>query len=376
MSTDYYSILGVDRSSTLSDIKKAYRKLAVVWHPDKNKSPEAPDKFKQISEAYSVLSDPKKRDIYDRFGIDGLKENHMGPDINIFDMFSNIFGFDMGGIPNMAGMSGMPAFVHQEHVITLVHEITLESLYNNIMIDIPIERKSACKHCNATGFDDGNLRYCTKCNGSKITMIQQRMGPFITTQTVVCNVCKGSGLNQSEHKCTHCTDGLFIEQYNLKKTIAKGTIFGDCQYKFTGMGNYSLQTKTRSDVIVIIKLLPHSQFTKNLVIDDQIKMLPADLFCQIHISLPQSLCGFSQIIKHVSGNDLNLRYSTCIHNKDILKCVGQGLPIDNSQFGDLYIQCIVDSDVTINREQQKIIWEMLTNTPFVEVKEDDRVQLC
>jgi len=200
MGKDYYSVLGVSKDASPQDIKNAYRKMAVKYHPDKNpdNKEEATEKFKDISEAYQVLSDNEKKEIYDKYGEEGLKQTgHEENGMDINDLFRSMFGQE-----------------EDEEIspINIVKECTLEELYKGFITKETIDRCSLCKKCDGTGSVDCKEHKCTECNGvGNIAKIMQR-GPMIQRFLEKCSKCKGSGSDELFEKCKNCKGTRLVKE--------------------------------------------------------------------------------------------------------------------------------------------------------------------
>jgi DnaJ-class molecular chaperone len=383
MSTDdYYSILGLVKPSDQNEIRKAYHKMALKFHPDKNRSPEAADIFKKINEAYDILSTPEKKDIYDQFGKEGLNRNNIHfEESDIFNIFANVFGgqnpfggqqgfsfggqhgFSFGG-QNPFGGRGFPT--SQNHV-ELVEEITLADVYTGKTVSRSIERNSVCHHCHGTGSDDGKVRVCKMCHGRKIVQQQHMMGPMITIQQIPCPCCQGQQGQQGPnagHECPDCRGNrIYKEQYNLKFVVPVGQTETDV-IVVHGEGHNSPENRSRSDIIIKIKIVPDNNFLRNVIINGR-KLSPCDLLTIIKINLAESLCGCDKKIQHINGHEIKLQISNVIKDGDIYIIDGAGLPTKhNSDKGLLYVVFKVTVDTSLSVDQKKILWEMLTKTPY------------
>lgn len=192
---DYYDILGVSKNSTQDDIKKAYRKLAMKFHPDKHPTEREKyeAKFKEISEAYSVLSDEEKRAGYDQFGKDFVNMEGGSSGMDPRDIFKNFFGFGRG---------------EEEESSKVVEtiQLPLEKIYKGCTVKHTYSRKIKCKGCNGTGNNDKIDRTCKKCNGKKIVTIMKQMGIMIQQYQTKCSLCNGTGGESvsPDKRCNQC----------------------------------------------------------------------------------------------------------------------------------------------------------------------------
>ena len=194
-----YNILGINQNATEKEIKKAYRKLAIKYHPDKNKNPGAEDKFKEISSAYEVLSNKDKRKRYDKFGEDGLKNDNMGG--NPFDLFSNIFGGNSFNHPFGFGSPQQRPNKSKDRVEKI--DVSLKDLYNCKTVNINLNKKVKCSLCHSTGgLYESSVIFCDNCNGKGKYMRIVQIGPgMIQQMNTKCDLCNGSCIDNSSEKC-------------------------------------------------------------------------------------------------------------------------------------------------------------------------------
>jgi DnaJ family protein A protein 2 len=230
--SNYYDILGISKTVSIDEIKKAYKKMCLKWHPDKNPDniEEAKIEFQKIQEAYEVLSDDEKRNIYDKYGKDGLKQQ--GHDYDPGDIFSRVFG----GNPFMSGFMNMNVNVRQQEQRQPIGpnklfnlELSLEDIYNGCIKNLNIKRRIKCGGCNATGSKMGKYNKCETCNGSGMRMVIRQLGPgMIQQSSTQCNTCNGIGKYVKESdKCDLCKGGKYdftikLMEVELEKGIKNG----------------------------------------------------------------------------------------------------------------------------------------------------------
>lgn len=294
--TKLYQILEVDRNASQEEIKKSYRKLAIKYHPDKGGDGE---KFKEINAAYEVLSNPEKKELYDKFGMDGLKNDGNQ------DTFENLFGFG-----KMFGNSaGKQVFKRKPTIVSV--NVTLEELYTGCMKNVTIRRQILCQTCNGNGAS--NLKQCSKCHGHGEIKIQRQVGPgMISIQQMTCDLCKGNKyVYDMKDICTNCNGKqTFIEEKTFEVPIEQGAPVGH-KVVFENQGDQEKDVKN-GDVIVVYTIVEHELFkrvgndltmTKKVLlyealtsIDFEVKMLD-DSSIYINVSNQVIIPGSSTIIE-------------------------------------------------------------------------------
>lgn len=377
-SQDYYELLGVSKDASTVEIKKAYRNLALIWHPDKHETPEAKEKaeqkFKEISEAYHVLSDPEKRPIYDKYGKDGLQDSGFsGP--NMQDIFSQFGGFGFG---DMFGHNQRENDIPDVHIIG---DLSLESLYNGTTISKSIERFTLCNNCNGTGNADGLDHKCTKCSGNGFSVRILQQGNVIQQIREQCNQCNGKGSTKT-NKCNKC-DGqcAFKENIDVQFNIEAGS-YNEMHVVVENMGNEipvsdRRNGKTRTNVILVIREIQHPKFKRSFVIKDLKDDLDqSDLLFDLELSRAETTCGFQKIIEHISGKKIIIKNAVQSKHSDLLVLTGSGMPVlgNKGKFGDLYIRIQENiNNSPIDTENRKKIWSLLSDEPYQLLSEGPNV---
>lgn len=307
----FYKILGLEKDADENAIKKAYKKKALKEHPDRGGSEE---KFKEISRAYEVLSDPDTKKVYDEYGEEGLEEGGGPP--------TDMFGRSRGG---GGSRKGKPL----NHPL----KVTLEDLYNGKTCHLAINRKKICGVCEGLGGKAGAEKTCQRCRGQgMVTQIRQMAPGLMTQQTTTCNDCGGEGKSISEKdKCKDCAgDKVVSERKLLEVNVDKGMRDGQ-KITFAGEANES-PGMLPGDVHFVIKCREHAIF----------KRRANDLLMEKTITLKEALCGYDFTIKHLDGRILNARaHPGEITEHDQVKVIeNEGMPLIGSagfQKGRLFI---------------------------------------
>jgi chaperone protein DnaJ len=329
--TEFYDRLGVSPNADVNEIKKAYRKLAVKWHPDKNPGDKnAEEQFKKITEAYEVLSDPKKRQLYDEYGQDGLRESGFNPAdaASIFEQFFGPFGFSFGG--SRRNQRSGP--VRGKDVVYPLN-LTLEDLYNGVTKKMKVTRNIICKACNGTGTKDGAApSKCSTCGGSGMKITVRQSGNFIQQTQTMCPTCQGSGeMIAPSDQCATCKGEKTVQvQKVLEVEVEKGMQQGQ-KIVFYGESDEAPGTLP-GDLIFIIKEKEHDVF----------KRAGKDLVMEVDLPLVNALCGFEKVIKHLDGHEIIIKTKEgeIIKPGDIREVPGQGMPIHKTpyEYGSLFIK--------------------------------------
>jgi DnaJ family protein A protein 2 len=312
----YYEILGVDPKASSDEIRKAYRKLAVKLHPDKGGDQH---KFQELQHAYEILSDPEKRDIYDKYGEEGLKEG-AGGDGDIFDLLMN-----RGGAGRQQQKRKTKSVLHTLNV-------TLEDVYKGNNKYLEISRYRICGGCKGSGAKDPNANTkCTGCGGKGMKIVLQRISMRVIQQTVNCSDCNGEGyVIKDADRCKACKGQKVSQEKKLLEVhIDKGAPDGK-RYVFTGESD-EVPGVEPGDVIVEIMVQKHKKFIRK----------GADLVYNASISLVEALTSFEFVIEHLDGRKIHIKSRDGeVVKPGELKTVKEcGMPFFDSpfRFGSLFI---------------------------------------
>ena len=360
---DYYEILAVARDASADVIKSAYRKAALRWHPDRNpeNKEEAEHNFRQASEAYSVLSDPQKRSVYDRFGHAGLGSGGFesgGFNSTIFEEFHDIlgdlFGFDEafgGGRRRGRGAKG-------QRGADLRYDMSLsfEDAATGVTSQVRISRHETCETCHGTGAKSGSgTAACRTCGGRGQMSYQQ--GFFSITRT--CPACQGSGQVIREACATCRGQGRIARERVLDVGIPAGVDSGT-RLRMPGQGEPGANGGPTGDLYIFLEVKEHPFFERR----------GADLFCTIPVSFPQAALGTTIKIPTLHGEDeLDIPEGT--QSGQIFRQRGKGLPNPQGGRGDLYVSIRVVVPSKMSREQRRVL-EQLGQSLRVENKPAER----
>ncbi|TLY03411.1 MAG: molecular chaperone DnaJ [Thaumarchaeota archaeon] len=354
---DYYEVLGVQKNASQDEIKSQYRKLALKFHPDRNKSPDAPEYFKEVSEAYAVLSDLEKRKIYDTYGHAGVDNRYSAEDIfrgsrvNFEDIFGSGFesifesifggggfrfgGFDFGGFGRERGAD-------------LVYDttITLEDALKGKREEIELPREIDCENCKGSGCAPGtSLRKCSVCNGHGQVRTSRSSGfsTFVTVQP--CNTCRGQG-KIIERPCSKCKGSgkqkaTRIFSFEIPAGIETG------EYRIKGEGQV-IQNGINGDLIVRIKVKPHDKFKRD----------GADIFYDENISMIDVTLGRTLVVPTLEGTE-KISVEPGSQPNTMIKLKGKGLPRQEGRGrGDEYVRLVVNIPEKLDKHQRKLLEEL------------------
>lgn len=330
---DYYKELGVSREASDGEIKKAFRKLSLQYHPDKNQgNAEAHARFTRISEAYDVLSTPEKRQVYDIHGEEAVKKNNNNQPASPFD-----FGHNPGQ--------------RKGHDFRMDFLVTLEDMYLGGTRAIAITRKVLCKKCRGTGAKDGETSACKNCQGKGVVLTLQQLGPGFNIQMQQpCPVCSGRG-KSFKHKCPVCSGSKLVdEQTELKVVIERGMKEGE-EIVFERMSEQH-PDMVPGDVIVKLKTHPHHLYTRR----------DNDLLHTMTISLREALLGFDRVLTHLDGHQVKVvRNNVVTEPFHVMRIEGEGMPVHNfpSQKGVLEITFVVEFPSMLTDKQQEEVKKLL-----------------
>jgi molecular chaperone DnaJ len=342
---DYYEVLGVSKTSSSDEVKQQYRKLALKFHPDRNKSSEAGEHFKEISEAYAVISDPEKKQIYDQHGHAGVDGRYSSEDIfqgaqggGVDSIFESIFGRGGGGFGFNQQQQQGSDLLYETHV-------TLEEVLHGKKMEINLQKQVQCDICNGSGAKPGtNKKTCGTCNGQGQVRQTRNMGFASFVTAAPCSACRGQG-SIIETPCNECK-GQGKKKGNKTVTfeIPQGVDSGD--YTVPNEGN-EIPDGVNGDLIVRIRVQPHSKFNrdgKDIFYDHDLSMIDAALGCQITVPTLEG----TEKIKVDAGSQPNT----------IIKLKGKGVThINYRGKGDQFVRIVVNVPKKLNKHQKNLLDE-------------------
>lgn len=345
---DYYEVLGVPRAAAPEELKKAFRKLAFEHHPDRNKSPDSEKRFKEISEAYEVLSDAQKRQIYDTYGHQGISSRGFQPNYSnvefddIMSHFAEVFGDDLfsgffGARQRQRGQGGGRAGADLEYPLRLTF---LEAVHG-CSKEINVPKHTLCETCSGSGARPGTTPVkCRTCNGMG-RVVQQQF--FIQLQTT-CPTCRGSGKVITDH-CADCRGkGVVPATEKLTVTVPSG-VDNDMQLRLSGKGEPGTGGGPAGNLYVTMRVEPHSDFQRQ----------GEDIISTHFISFPQACLGAPIKVDTVDGQE-DFEIPPGTPSGKVFTLSGRGVPsVRGQRRGDHHIQVVVAVPKTLSAEEEELI---------------------
>lgn len=378
---DYYEVLGVAKTASADEIKKAYRKKAIQYHPDKNpEDKEAEEKFKEAAEAYDVLSNPDKRARYDQFGHAGMSGAAGGGGFegfgqgmsmdDIFSMFGDIFGGRGGGFSGGFGFGGGGGRTSQRKFrgadLRVKVKLSLKDVATGVEKKFKLKKYVTCTHCHGTGAEgDGGTETCPTCHGTgSVTRTQQSIFGMVQSQSV-CPQCNGEG-KIIKNKCKHCSgEGIVYGEEVVEVKIPAGVAEG-MQISVNGKGNAGKHNGVPGDLLVVVEEESHP----DLIRDE------SDLIYNLLLSVPTAALGGTVEIPTIDGK-VKVKIEPGTQPGKVLRLRGKGLPSVNSYgyntgTGDLLVNVSVYIPETLNKDEKQALEKMQRSdnfTPNVSIKE-------
>ena len=341
MSDDYYKTLGVSRSASADEIKKAYHKLAKKYHPDVSKEPNAAEKFKEISAAYDVLKDSSKRQNYDQYGSENFGGASGGAGFGGFnssfgDIFKDMFG-DFG-----SGFGSAASGAQETRGSDLQYEmrISLEEAFTGVKKEISFTALSSCQKCNATGSKDGKQHRCRSCNGHGF--VEGSQGFFKVRST--CSICHGSG-KTFQNPCNICSgEG----RLNRKRTISVNipiSMEDGARLRVTGEGESGIRKGDAGDLYVLVYIAEHHFFVRK----------NNDIHVSIPVAMSDMALGASVEIPAIDKTKVKITIPAGTQPGKSFRLRGKGMKKPNGSYGCMYVNVNVEIPVNLNSEQKALL---------------------
>ena len=362
---DYYEVLGVDKKASEDEIKKAYRKIAIKYHPDRNPGDKtAEEKFKEAAEAYSVLSDKQKRQQYDQFGFDGP---NMGGGFggfgaggfsmdDIFSMFGDVFG-GRGGFGGFSGFGGGQRAQYRGTDLRLKVRLTLQEISTGVTKKFKVRKDIVCSECNGSGAQKGSgSETCPTCHGQGYTVrtVRSILG-MMQTQSE-CPTCHGEG-TVIKNKCPHCSGqgivkGEEVVEINIPAGVAEGMVVN-----VPGKGNAAPHNGVPGNIQVYVEEEPNDTFVR----DGQ------DIIYNLLLDFPTAALGGEVDIPTIEGTKVKIKIEPGTQPGKTLRLRGKGLPAVQgygSGRGDLVVQVSVYVPKTLDRQERQMLEELRNSDNF------------
>jgi len=343
---DYYAILGVARDASPEDIKKAYRRCAIQFHPDRNPGDaQAEAHFKECAEAYEVLSDPDKRARYDQFGKAGLRgaavHDWAHTDVHdIFSMFEEVFGFGdlFGGFGGRRRRGGP----QPGQSLRCFIDVTLEEVLAGAEKTVRVARRELCEACGGSGSASGKTKPCATCGGRG--RVQQGGGFFRLVRD--CPHCGGRGTVVSD-PCPTCSGNRFVNRHRtIDITIPPGVEDGQ-RIRYTGQGDAGEPGAPRGDLFAVVRVAEHAFFERH----------GRDLLCQVPVSFTQAALGANIDVPTLEGTE-PMEVTRGTQSGDLYRLKGMGLPdVHGRRRGDILVLVLVEIPKKLSRRQEELLRE-------------------
>jgi molecular chaperone DnaJ len=349
---DYYDVLAVPKNASKDDIKNSYRKLALQYHPDRNKSPGAEERFKEISEAYAVLSDDEKRAQYDQFGHAGIDSRYSQEDIFRGVDFDEILrGFGFGGFDSLFGSMfgfGMQRESPKGRDVQVAADISLEDVFKGVVRDIELDRMEKCDVCHGSGAQPGtNVRTCPQCNGAGQVQRVQSAGFARLVRVETCSRCSGTG-RIVETPCRNCRGSGLVQKHRTFNVKIPAGIEDGYDLRLGGGGEEESGGAGPGDLYVMVRVRPHPIFKRS----------GSDLLSEVGVSFPKAALGTTVNIPTIDGR-AELKIPPGTQNGTVFKLRGRGLPnMHGWGKGDQFVKMNIGTPRNLNSRQKKLLEEL------------------
>lgn len=345
----------MSRNATKEEIKAAYRKLALQYHPDRNKDPNAAEKFREITEAYAVLSDDEKRARYDKYGHAGIEENYTQEDLFRQADFSDLFrDFGFGDLEdflksffNIGGFGATKVGQRGEDIFGEI-EVTLEDVASGRPVSVGVERLEYCPECGGSGAHPGTPQVvCEVCGGTGQVRRERRMGGWLSVQITPCTRCGGSG-RYFERPCQSCRGTGLVKRRRIVEVKVPAGIVEGATIRLPGQGNVGPPGTPPGDLFLNVKLKPHPLFKP---------LENGDLLLETEISMVKAALGSVVEVPTIYGGKEELHIPPGTQPDTILRLKGMGLPRRHGGRGDLLVKVKVKIPERLSERQRRLLLE-------------------
>jgi molecular chaperone DnaJ len=345
---DYYEVLGVGRDADEGAVKKAFRKLARELHPDVNAhDPDAEEKFKEAAEAYEVLSDPDRRQLYDAYGHDGLKSGGYAPNFGDFGSISDLFSafFGAGGFDNAFGGTGMRGGPVQGGDIGVATTISLVDAAHGRSVEVAYDARTRCHRCNGNGAEPGTpIETCPRCRGAGQLQAVSRTAFGQMVRSAICDVCGGDGRIPRD-PCTVCHgDGMVVEKHRVEVQIPPGIADGQ-RIRLSGRGHAGERGGPSGDLYVVVRVAEDERFLRD----------GSDLITVVDVAAPLAALGTTVEVPTLDG-PIPVEVKPGTQPGDQIRLGGRGMPpLQRGRTGDLRVVVNVTIPRRLTREQRDLL---------------------
>lgn len=348
MGTDYYETLGVSRDADADTIKKAYRKLAMRYHPDRNAEADAEERFKEVTEAYEVLRDPEKRDRYDRYGEAGIRPGAepfggFGGFADALEVFMREFG--VGGLGDMFGGQRARSEPRRGTSLKVSVKVTLAEAATGVQRTIRVPIMQTCDRCGGKGAEPGSrVRTCATCQGAgEVRQVQRSMlGQFVSVRP--CPECHGEG-TRIERPCGTCDAAGRVRREKKIKIDVPAGISSDDYLKLRGRGNHGVRGGPPGDIIVRVEVEPHDRFQRRG--DDLVYDLP--------VTFSQAALGAELTVPTIDG-EAEFAIPAGIQSGQLLRIRAKGMPhLRSNGRGDQLVRVLVWTPTDLSSDQRTVL---------------------
>jgi len=344
---DYYRILGVDRNASQEDVKKAYRKMALKYHPDRNPGDKSAEQsFKRAAEAYEILGDPDKRKRYDTYGREGIKgfETHFTSFDDIFEHFSDVFGGGSIFEEFFGGRTRTRTAARRGASLRVDIEVDLREVSTGVEKTIGLNRRESCEHCSGTGIKPGTSpKTCSSCGGRG--EVQRTQGFFVLRTT--CGKCGGQG-KIVEHPCQMCRgSGRVAKRHHIKVQVPAGVEDG-MRLRVADQGEAGENGAPSGDLYCDVHVKPHPIFQRQ----------GSDVVCELPVSFAQVALGCEIDVPTLKGTITKVKIPKGAQYGDTIPVKGEGLPsMQGWGKGSLLVRVVVETPVRLTEKQEELLRE-------------------